>query len=127
MNKLSCRHKIAAIEKSSLGVGVSTSVRIFARRFYTSAGAQAVASMRNADLNDVLAGDFLKAIPQHRFRLKDGNIGEIRKGSNFYFVAKMIGSSYDIIVLQSAYKETRPEISKHRLEKWVRTESGAGK
>jgi hypothetical protein len=125
--KLSVRHKIAAVEKSSLGVGVSTSARIYARKYWASWGMGNMASMRNADLNDVLAGDFLKAEPRHRFRLKSGEIAEIRKSKQFYYIAKMVGNTYSIIVIQSTYREAPSEISNHRLEKWVRTQSGAGK
>lgn len=127
--KLSYRNKIAGLETSSFGVKISTSARIAFRKYYSSWGMNNVASMRNADLNDVIASDFLNAEPQHRFRLRSGEIAEIRKSpkSQWYYVAKMESAGYSIIIIQHSYKEPPPEIRKHRLEKWVNTQSGTAK
>lgn len=110
--------KNAEIEKSSLGVGVSTTARIYARKYYSSWGISNIAGMRNADLNDLLAGDFLKAEPRHRFLFKSGEIAEIRKSHSFYYVAVVRSGNYDIIVIQPDYKEPPEEVRKYRLEKW---------
>ena len=126
--KLSIRHKLAAIEPSSFGVGVSTSARIVFRKHYASHGIQNIASMRNADVNDVIASDFLKAEPLHRFRLRSGEIAEIRKAqSGWYYVSKMKPSGYDIIVIQFSYREVPETTRKHRMEKWTGTQSGESK
>jgi len=115
---ISKRHKkIAGIEQAQSGIGVSTSARIYARRFYASQGNSVWAAARNDKVNDLLAQDFTNAEPRHRFKLKSGEIAEIRKSGTFIYVAVMRRGSYDIIVLQKAYKEPRqPEISKRRLE-----------
>lgn len=109
-------NKISGIEQSQGGIGVSTSARIYARRFYGSQGNNIWATARNDKVNDLLAQDFSSSDPRHRFKLKSGEIAEIRKSSTFIYVAVMRHGSYDIIVLQKAYKESRPEISKSRLE-----------
>lgn len=110
--------KRAAIEPSSMGVGVSTSVRKYVRNYYAKQGVDAMASMRNKELNDVLASDFLKVQPLHRFRLRSGEVGEIRKSHAFYYVAKIRkgGGGYDIIVVQPAIKPPSEEVRKKRLE-----------
>lgn len=123
--KLSVRHKTAGLESSSFGVKVSTSARIVFRKHYASWNMPQMASMRNADVNDVLASDFLKASPEHRFRLRSGEICEIRKAkSGWYYLAKMEGSSYSIIVIQFSYKEAPDVVKKHRLQHWTGTQSG---
>jgi hypothetical protein len=114
---ISKRHrKIAGIEKAKNGIGVSTSARIYARRFYASQGNSVWATARNDKINDLLAQDFAASEPRHRFKLKSGETAEIRKSSTFVYVAVIRQGNYDIIVLQKAYKEPHPEISKKRLE-----------
>ena len=114
---ISKRHKVAGIEHSQSGIGVSTSARIYARRFYGSQGNTVWAVARNDKVNDLLAQDFSASEPRHRFKLKSGEIAEIRKSSTFVYVAAMRRGTYDIIILQKAYKEPRePEISKRRLQ-----------
>lgn len=125
---LSIRHKNAGLEPSSVGnVNVSTSARLYFRKYYQSWGVQSMASMRNADVNDVLATDFNKAEPIHRFRLRSGEIAEIRKSKNFYMIAKVQGNTYDLIVIQSTYKEAPEAVRKHRLERWTGNQSGTSK
>ena len=120
------QYKIAGIEQSQSGIGVSTSARIYARRFYASQGNNIWAVARNDKINDLLAQDFSASEPRHRFKLKSGEIAEIRKSSTFIYVAVMRHGSYDIIVLQKAYKEPRiPDISKKRLESTEWGEKGA--
>jgi hypothetical protein len=115
---ISKRHKkTAGIEQAQNGIGVSTSARIYARRYYGSQGNTIWAVARNDKVNDLLAQDFSASEPMHRFKLKSGEIAEIRKSATFVYVAAMRRGTYDIIVLQKAYKESRkPEISKKRLE-----------
>jgi hypothetical protein len=112
--------KSAAIEKSSLGIGVSVMARKYWRGYYAQQG---VANMLgdNAFVNDAIAGDFSNAQPLHRFWLRSGEPAEIRRSHAFYYVAAMRGpSQYDIIVIQSRYKESDPELSKRRLTpEWV--------
>ena len=110
-------YKLAGIEKAQNGIGVSTSCRIYARKFYASQGNMIWATARNDKVNDLLAQDFVSANLLHRFKLRSSEIAEIRKSGTFIYVAVMRHGSYDIIVLQKAYKEPRnPEISKRRLE-----------
>jgi hypothetical protein len=114
--KISKLQKISGIEQSSSGIGVSTSARIYARKFYGSQGNNIWATARNNKINDLLAGLFASAEPKHRFKLKSGEVAEIRQSDTFYFIAAIRGGRYDIIVLQKAYKEADPKISKRRLE-----------
>ena len=109
-------YRIAGIERARNGVGVSTSARIYARQFYGSQGNHIWATARNDQLNDLLAGMFASGERKHRFKLKSGEVAEIRKSDIFYFVAVIRGGTNDIIVIQKAYKETDPRISKRRLE-----------
>lgn len=108
--------KVSGIEVAKNGIGVSTSARLYARQFYNSQGNTVWAIARNDKINDLLAQDFSAAEPRHRFKLKSGEVAEIRKSGTFIYVAVMRRGSYDIIVLQKAYKETNPEISKRRLK-----------
>lgn len=108
--------KLAAIEKAQNGIGVTTSARIFARRYYGSQGNTVWATARNDKINDLLAQDFTNAEPKHRFKLKSGEVAEIRKSGTFFYIAAMRHGSYDILVLQQAYREAHPEISKRRLQ-----------
>jgi len=110
--------KRAAIEPSSMGVGVSTSVRKYVRNYYAKQGVDNMASLRNKELNDVVAADFLKASPLHRFKLRSGEVAEIRKSHAFYYIAKVRkgGGGYDLIVIQSAIKQPSEEVRKKRLE-----------
>lgn len=109
--------KTAGIEQSQSGIGISTSARIYARRFYASQGNNIWAGARNDKINDLLAQDFSASEPMHRFRLKSKEIAEIRKSGTFIYVAVMRRGAYDIIVLQKAYKEAKnPELSRRRLE-----------
>ncbi len=109
--------KIAGIEQAQNGIGISTSSRIYARRFYGSQGNNIWATASNDKINDLLAQDFVASEPRHRFKLKSKEVAEIRKSSTFIYVAVMRRGTYDIIVLQKAYKEPRnPEISKRRME-----------
>ncbi len=110
-------YKIAAIEKAQNGIGVSTTARLYARKYYAGQGNNIWAVARNNRINDLLAGMFTNANPVHRFKLKIGRIAEIRKSDTFYFIAAIRGGTYDIISIQETYKEPRnPEISKRRLE-----------
>ena len=105
---LSKRQKIAGIEQSTMGIGVSTSVRIYARKYYAGWGMSDMAKMRNADLNNIIAQDFAKSEPKTQFKLRDGSIGEIRKSSHFYYLGrKRPDGNYDVLVIQQGYKQPR--------------------
>lgn len=112
--------KRAAIEKSSLGIGVSVMARKYWRAYYAQKG---VANMLgdNAFVNDAIAGDFANAQYVHRFWLRSGEPAEIRKSHDFYYVAAMRGpSQYDIIVIQPRYREAPSEISQERQKpEWI--------
>ena len=108
--------KMAGIERAQNGIGVTTSARIFARRYYASQGNNVWATARNDMVNDLLAQDFTNAEPKHRFKLKSGEIAEVRKSGTFFYIAAIRHGAYDILVLQQAYKEAHPEISRKRLQ-----------
>ena len=115
--------KIAGMERAPNGIGVSTSARILARKSYADQGNLIWATARNEQINTLLSTDFASAEPKHRFKLKSGEVAEIRKSATFYYVAAIRGGNYDILVLQTAYKEAHPDISKRRLEniEWGKT------
>lgn len=115
---ISNRHKTAAIEPSSLGVGVSTRVRKYFRDYYAKSGVDAMSSLRNKELNDVIAADWNKAEVLHRFKLKSKEVGEFRKSHNFYYlgVIRQGGGRYDVIAVQPAYKQPSEAVRKKRLE-----------
>ena len=114
--KLSIRHN-AAIEASKSGVGITTTVRLYFRKNISwSQG------LNNQMLNDTVAFDFQKAKPIYRFKLKSGEIAELRQsGSNMYYVAKILsGGQYVIIAVQTAWKQPKKEetISRRMQENW---------
>jgi len=125
MRVLSLRQKTAAIEKSSLGIGVSVSARKYWRNYYTHYNLPQMLG-DNQFINDAIAGDFQQAQPIHRFILRSKEIAEIRKSSAFYYIAVIRGTGqYDIIAIQPAYKESDPEISKRRLApEWLNQQRG---
>lgn len=116
--KISQRVKIAEIELAQNGMGVTTTARMFARNLWASKGNEVWAKARNDKVNDLLAMDFAKGEPQHLFKLKTGEIAEIRSSTDFVYIAKRMGGSYVILALQANYKPVKEEISKRRLEEW---------
>lgn len=101
-------------EVSKTGVGVSVRARKYVRQY-----APNTAHMSNAELNEMVAGEFAKGEPVHRFRLRSGEIAEIRRSVNFYYIAVMRGRGtanvrYDIIVIQPSYKQVTDEEEKKR-------------
>lgn len=115
---LSNRHKVAAIEPSSFGIGVSTGVRKYFREYYAKSGVDAMAGLRNKELNDVIAADFQKAQVLHRFKLKSGEVGEFRKSHNFYYlgVIRSGGGKYDVIAVQPSIKDVSEKVRKKRMD-----------
>ena len=118
MKQLSCRHdiKTAAIEVTQQGVGVSTSARKYIRRM-----APNTAHMRNAELNEMIAEQFSRGEPVHRFKLRSGELAEIRRTVNMYYIAVIRGrgatvTRYDIIVVQPSMKDVSEEIKKKRFQ-----------
>lgn len=113
--------KRAAIEKSNLGIGVSTRVRKYWRDYYRQKGLPQMLG-RNIEINTFIAGDFAKAQPVHRFVLKSGEAAEIRKSHQFYYVAAIReGGQYDIIAIQPRFREASPEVRELRLSpEWLK-------
>lgn len=108
--------KRAALEQSSLGIGVSTTARLKWREYYSKHNVPNMALLSNKILNDTIAGDAKSAKVIHRFRLKDKSVGEFRKSHAFYYLLKYVGGgNYVILTIQPSYKETTPEITKQRL------------
>jgi len=107
-------NKTADIERARNGVGVSTTARIYARKYYASWGWTDMSRMRNADLNEILAQDFMQAEPMHKFRLKTGDIAEIRHSQSMYYIGVVSNNTHNIIAIQSGYKTSG--LSKERLQ-----------
>lgn len=118
--RLSIRHdtkiyKSSAVQEvSQSGIGVSVRVRKHVRQYVPNA-----AHMANAELNEMIANEFAKGEPVHRFKLRSGEIAEIRRSTNFYYIAVMRGRGtanvrYDIIVIQPSYKQVSDEEEKKR-------------
>jgi len=117
--------KKAKLEESSLGIGVSTTARIKWREYYSNKNMPNMSVVNNKALNDMIAGDFKSAEVIHRFKLKTGSIGEFRKSHSFYYLARITGSRYDILTIQSAYKEAPENVKKIRLSpEYIKTKWG---
>lgn len=108
--------KFAGVEQAGNGIGVTTTARIKAREFYASQNNLIWSTARNDKVNDLLASDFMSADPQTRFKLKSGEVAEIRKSGTFYYVAAIRRNTYDILIIQTTMKQVSPEVSKRRLE-----------
>jgi len=114
-------YKAAKMEYASNGIGVSGSARDAAKKYYAAQqqGGQGNLIWSTAPhdkINDLLAIDFMNAEPRTRFKLKSGEVAEVRKSSIWFYVAVMRRGTYDIIVLQTGMKSVSPELSKRRLE-----------
>ena len=107
--------KRAAIEKdTSTGFGVSTAVRKYWRNHFKS-----VPSVlgSNDDINTYVAGDFKQAPIVHKFMSHSGEIAQIRKSNNFYYLGIQRSSGQiDIIFIQPSIKQPSEEVRKKRLE-----------
>ena len=110
----------AGIETPSGGgsVGISTSVRKYWRKHF--AGVTDMLGPNDA-VNYLIALDAAGATPLHRFLLKSGEVGEIRKSSSFvYILVLRKNGRQDVIVIQPSFKEVPEEIKKSRLTKeWI--------
>ena len=86
MSPISSRHKEAAapIELSSSGVGVTVSVRKYFRQANPT-----YTHMPNAELNEEIASEWSGATPIHRFKLRSGEIAEVRESSGHFLIAAM--------------------------------------
>lgn len=109
--------KTATMEMTQQGVGVSAAARKYVRQH-----APEYAHVGNAELNEVIASDFLKREPWHRFRLTKTfqGIAEIRKSDSYYYIALVRGrgtdrAGYDIIVIQPTAKDPSEQVRKHRI------------
>lgn len=115
--KLSSRdnfYRFGAIEDTSVGVGVSTAARKYWRQMFQS---QPHFLGTNAEINEVIAADYAAAEPIHRFKLKSGEQGEIRKSRSFYFVGVIRqGGRHDVIVIQPSWKFVKDDIRQERLK-----------
>ncbi len=118
MKPISSRQKIAAtpMEMSSSNIGVSVTARKYFRRVNPE-----FAHMPNAQLNEEIAAEFAKATPVYRFKLRSGEIAEIRESMGHFMIAVMRGRGtsnvrYDVIVVQPSLKPVREEIRKQRLQ-----------
>lgn len=118
MKPISLRHKTFAtsMEMSSANIGVSVTARKYFRR-----ANPAFANMPNAQLNEEIAAEFAKATPVYRFKLRSGEIAEVRESMGHFMIAAVRGRGttnvrYDIIVVQPSFKPVREEIKKQRLQ-----------
>lgn len=118
MKLISSRHKTAAapMEMSSSNIGVS----VTARKYFRQANPD-FAHMPNAQLNEEIAAEFAKATPIYRFKLKTGEIAEVRESMGHFLIAAIRGRGtesvrYDVIVVQPSLKPVREEIRKQRMQ-----------
>lgn len=118
--KLSCRHftKFADFEPSSKGVNVSAGARKYVRNAIPE-----YRHLRNYELNELIADDFLKLQPWTRFKLTKTfqGIAEVRKSDRWVYIAMIRGRGtaqpgYDIITIQPNSKEVSEELRKVRLQ-----------
>jgi len=110
--------KRAGAESSQSGVDITTTARLLIKKYWASQGNDVWANASKEKINDWLGSDFGRSTLLHLFRLRSGEIAEIRKSSNFYYVAKRSGGGHTIISLQPNYKEPNAAISQKRLETW---------
>ncbi len=103
--------KVAGIELAKNGMGVSTTARLYVRK--NNVGWE---KAQNDRVNDLIAIMFDGGAPRHRYKLSNGDIAEVRESGGIFLIGAMRRGTYDIIVIQPTYKESRPEISKRRLE-----------
>lgn len=113
--------KRAAMESSSSGINISVTARKKWREYYKGKNLPSMQLMGNKMLNDVIAGDFAKSKPVHRFLSKSANEPiEIRKSSNWYYLAAYRNGKYDVLTMQPDIKEPSHQVSEHRLTKeWL--------
>jgi len=119
---LSIRHMAGVERGTSANIGVSTSARNYWRKYYQT---QNVPQMlgNNAIINELIASDYAKAKPLHRFPLRTpGEDAEIRLSHKFYYVAAIRpNGQHDVIVIQPMYKEPPEEVRQRRLtEEWLK-------
>lgn len=122
--KLSSRHgisnrKLAAVEPTQAGIGVSTSARLYWKKQFHD---QEAMLGTNEDINSAIAMEYSSATPMTRFWLRSGEPAEVRKSRLFVLVAVIRANDvHDVIVLQPAYKEAPEEIRKQRLSlEWLK-------
>ena len=100
------------------GIGVSTGVRKYWRKHF-----QSVSDMQgtNDQVNYMISLDYSNATPVHRFLLKSGEIGEIRKSHSFYYIGAIRKNNrHDVIVIQTSFREAPEQIKSQRLTKeWL--------
>ena len=120
--RLSKRHGIsirtAGLETSRAGVGITVTARKYWRYHFRN---DATMQGSNEDVNDAIAMEYHQGEPVHRFPLRSGEIGEIRKSRFFYFVAAIRSNGrHDVITMQPAFKQAPAELSKKRLtQEWL--------
>ena len=112
----------AAIERgTSANIGVSTRARKYWRQYWTGKNVPNMVG-NNAIINEVMAADYAKAEPLHRFPLRSGEDAEIRLSHAFYYVAVIRNNGqHDIIAIQAAYREPPEEVRKRRMtDEWLK-------
>jgi len=120
--------KRAAVEKSNLGIGVSSSVRKYWRSYYLSKKLPAMLG-RNIQINNIIASDYKSGQLVHRFRLKSGEPCNIVKSHEFYYLGAIRSDNReDIIFIQPRYREASPEMKEVRLSpEWPKLKYMRGK
>ena len=114
-------YKIAKMQYASNGMGVTDTARKKAKEYYAGQdqggqGNLIWSTSPDDRINDLLTMDFEAAQTEWRFKLKSGEVAEIRKSSTFYYIAAMRRGTYDILVLQTGMKPVNPKSIKRRLE-----------
>ena len=115
-------HKLAGIERSTSGIGVSTTARLYWKAYYTQNGVTGMLG-DNAFMNDAIAGDVSGSQLVHRFLLKSGEVADVRVSHSFYYICVLQQGSESIdrvIAVQPTYREAPDDVSKRRLTKeWI--------
>lgn len=121
--RLSGRHnissrKLAGIESTEAGIGVSLTARKYWRQHF--AGTPEMLGS-NYDINSTIAMEYSSATPVWRFPLESGEDAEIRQSKWFHFVAAIRSNGrHDVIVIQPTWMQGKPGSSELRLkQEWL--------
>lgn len=99
-------------------IRISTTTRLAYRYIYRSE--PDIPYMRNDKLNEMIARDYIDSAEKvvHHFKLRDGNVGEIRnrKGTVRFFISKISNEGVDILTLQNAWLSPK-YTEKHGLKR----------
>jgi len=98
---------------TGLPIGVSVTAKKYFRKWSPES-----AKIRSLELDKSIASAYANAQLVHRFRLKSGEIADIKKAASWYLIGieRATEGFADVIVLQPAYKIAPEEIRKERTQ-----------